>query len=127
MKGCYSYIFREDDEEPAPTLPGAAVLNIESILALLSQKELVLMPFIHRWHAGLLFYMALPLSELFANPLPTAVEPTDWRLAIIFPIHKKGGPKGVSNYRPVSLTSIRCKIFEKILNRPFFTLFVKHG
>ncbi len=43
--------------------------------------------------------------------------PADWRLAIICPIHKKGDPEDVSDYRPVSLTSIICKIFERILKR----------
>ncbi len=41
--------------------------------------------------------------------------PTDWRLATLSPIHKKGDPEDVSNYRPVSLTSIICTIFERIL------------
>ncbi len=47
--------------------------------------------------------------------------PTDWRLAIICPIHKKGDPEDVSNYRPVSLTSLICQIFERILKRALFS------
>ncbi len=60
-------------------------------------------------------FLAEPLSQLFANPLTTAVAPSDWRLAIKCPIHKKGDPEDVPNYRPVILTSIICKIFERIL------------
>ncbi len=67
-----------------------------------------------RWLAD---FLAEPLSKLFANSLTTAVVPADWRLAIICPIHKKGDPEDVSNYRPVSLTSIICKTFERILKR----------
>ncbi len=33
------------------------------------------------------------------------------------PIHNKGDPEDVFNYRPVSLISIICKIFERILKR----------
>ncbi len=61
--------------------------------------------------------LAEPLSKLFADSLTTAVVPTDWRLAIICQVHKKGDPEDVSNYRPVSLTSIICKIVERILKR----------
>ncbi len=66
-----------------------------------------------RWFAD---FLAKPLSKVFANSLTTAVVPTDWRLAIICPI-QKGDPEDVPNYRPVSLTSIICKIFERILKR----------
>ncbi len=38
-------------------------------------------------------------------------------MAIICSINKKGYPQGVSNYRPVSSTSIKCKILERILKR----------
>ncbi len=75
-------------------------------------KELVLMTFTRRWYACLLTFLAEPLSKLFANSLRTAVVPTDWRLVIICPVHKKGDAEDVSNYRPVSLTSMICKIFE---------------
>ncbi len=67
-----------------------------------------------RWLAD---FLAEPLSKLFANSQTTAVVPTDWRLAIICPIYKKGDPEDVSDYRPVSLTSIICKTFERILKR----------
>ncbi len=59
------------------------------------------MTFTRRWYAGLLIFLAEPLSKLFANPLTTAVVPTDWRLAIIYPIHKKGDPEYVSTTAPL--------------------------
>ncbi len=43
--------------------------------------------------------------------------PQDWRKAIICPIFKKGDPEDAANYRPVSLTSVLCKIFEKLLKK----------
>ncbi len=67
-----------------------------------------------RWPAD---FLAEPLSKLLANSFSTDVVPTDWRLAIICPIYKKGGPEEVSNHHPVSRTSIICKIFERILKR----------
>ena len=41
--------------------------------------------------------------------------PQEWKKALVTPIHKKGNKKLASNYRPVSLTSITCKMMEKIM------------
>ena len=41
--------------------------------------------------------------------------PNSWRLANITPLHKKGPKRTVSNYRPVSLTSVVCKTMEKFV------------
>ncbi len=81
----------------------------ESFLVSISQKELVLMTFPCRWYSG--------LPKLFANSSTKAVVPTDWRLAIICPIHKKGEPEDVTKCHPVGLTSIIRKIFKRILKR----------
>ena len=43
--------------------------------------------------------------------------PADWRSANVTPIHKKGDRTDPSNYRPVSLTSQVCKIFETIVRK----------
>ena len=41
--------------------------------------------------------------------------PTDWRQANVIPIFKKGEKYLASNYRPVSLTCICCKLLENIV------------
>jgi len=38
--------------------------------------------------------------------------PKDWINANICAVHKKGNKSDLSNYRPISLTSIPCKIIE---------------
>lgn len=40
--------------------------------------------------------------------------PDDWRVAHVVPVHKKG-PKRITNYRPISLTYICCKLLEHVL------------
>ena len=47
--------------------------------------------------------------------LNTGVVPRDWRTANVTPIFKKGSRSAPGNYRPVSLTSVCCKVMEQIL------------
>ncbi len=51
-------------------------------------------------HPQMVRWLADVLSKLFANSLTRAVAHTDWRLAIICPIHTEGDPEDVSIYRP---------------------------
>ena len=43
--------------------------------------------------------------------------PKDWKTANITPIHKKGPQDIANNYRPISLTSIPCKLLEHVVLR----------
>ena len=56
-----------------------------------------------------------PLKILFEKTFSSGIVPHDWRHAIVTPIFKKGTKGDPANYRPVSLTSIPCKIFESII------------
>lgn len=55
------------------------------------------------------------LTLIFTRSLRFVEIPQDWKLANVVPIFKKGRKDDVSNYRPVSLTCIVCKILEKIV------------
>ena len=57
------------------------------------------------------------LTVIFNISFVTGCIPEDWKLASIVPIHKKDGKGSVENYRPVSLTSLTMKIFEKYLKK----------
>ena len=56
-----------------------------------------------------------PLASLFQNSLDSGVVPEDWRKANISGIYKKGSKADSQNYRPISLTSIVCKIMESLI------------
>ena len=56
-----------------------------------------------------------PLLLIYRLSLDTGTVPQDWKHATVTPIFKKGTKGDPANYRPVSLTSIPCKIFESIL------------
>ena len=59
--------------------------------------------------------IAPSLCLIFQQIYNTGETPQDWRDAIVTPIYKKGNKHDPQNYRPVSLTSIACKIFEHVL------------
>ena len=56
-----------------------------------------------------------PLALIFNKSIETGTVPPDWRCGNITPIFKKGSKSSPGNYRPVSLTSIPCKILESYI------------
>jgi hypothetical protein len=56
-----------------------------------------------------------PLTAIYRTSILSGDVPEDWRQANVTPIYKKGSKADPANYRPVSLTSICCKMFESIL------------
>lgn len=59
--------------------------------------------------------LSRPLSLIFKKSFYSGVIPDEWLVANITPLFKKGNKLEPTNYRPVSLTSIVCKIMEKII------------
>ena len=66
-------------------------------------------------------------QEIFKRSVSTGDLPNDWLKANITPIYKKGDRSIPANYRPVSLTSIVCKILEHILHGHIMKHFEKHN
>jgi hypothetical protein len=55
------------------------------------------------------------LTTIYNKSLKSGEVPRDWRNAHVVPLFKKGERYTPSNYRPVSLTCICCKVLEHIL------------
>ena len=55
------------------------------------------------------------LTVLFTQSFNSGESPNDWLTANITPVFKKGDKSNPSNYHPISLTSLCCKLMEHIL------------
>ena len=61
--------------------------------------------------------VAYPLSLLYARVVREGSVPADWKLSHVVPIIKSGSRAEPLNYRPVSLTSVPCKVFERVITQ----------
>jgi hypothetical protein len=59
--------------------------------------------------------ISLPLLLIFNISMSSGEVPNEWLEAYVSPIFKKGSRLTPANYRPVSLTSIPCKIMESLV------------
>ena len=59
--------------------------------------------------------LSLPLSILFNSSIEDGELPGIWKHATVTPLFKKGSKTSTNNYRPVSLTSIVCKLLESFV------------
>ena len=67
-----------------------------------------------------------PLAKLFNLSLEEGIFPSEWKEANITPLFKKGSRNKPEKYRPVSLTSVVCKLLETLIRYHMVELFVKH-
>ncbi len=56
-----------------------------------------------------------PLQILFTKSMEEGSVPEDWKRANVCPIYKKGCRNRAENFRPISLTSQVCKVFETLV------------
>ena len=55
------------------------------------------------------------ITLLFNASLQQGNIPDDWKKALVTPLFKKGNRNNPVNYRPISLTSVCCKLLERII------------
>ena len=70
--------------------------------------------------------LAPMLTFIFNQSVTTGCLPKEWTTAHISPIFKKGDRHLPENYRPVSLTSVACKVLEHIICRHMLTHLEHH-
>ena len=67
------------------------------------------------------------ITIIFQGSIDTSVLPPVWKEAVVTPIYKGGPRNDVSNYRPISITSILCKCLEHIISSNVWTHLESNG
>ena len=64
---------------------------------------------------------------LFNKSIKDGKIPDKWKLQEVRPIFKKGSKQQAGNYRPVSLTSVVCKVFEGFIRDAMYSHFISNN
>lgn len=67
------------------------------------------------------------LTYIFNCSLKSGIVVEDWKKSYVIPLFKKGRRESVCNYRPVSLTSICCKLMESIIKDYIVAYFFRNN
>ena len=124
----YTSVFKEEDTSTIPSLgaspyPGmtritVTLAGVAKLLSSLNPKKAIgpdqVPTFLLKDYAE---ELAPILQVIFQQSLDTGMVPADWKRANVAAIYKKGDKNLASNYRPVSLTSVSCKVLEHIVFR----------
>ena len=70
--------------------------------------------------------ISTPLATVFNLSLEEGIVPLEWKEANIIPLFKKGSRNKSENYRPVSLTSVICKLLERLIKDHLVDFLVKN-
>ena len=123
LNNFFTSVFTTEDQENIPTFDCGKNVSIDNITKLpeqmkkaLSQLKVSKSPGPDGIHPRILKELAdelsYPLTFLFHKTMISGKIPKEWKVAEVRPIFKKGEKSAPGNYRPVSLTSIICKVFE---------------
>ncbi len=61
------------------------------------------------------------LTQLFNYSLRTGEIPSEWKMANVTPVLKKGSRVDINNYRPMSVLPTVAKVFERIVHRQLYS------
>ncbi|KAL0883669.1 hypothetical protein ABMA27_015794 [Loxostege sticticalis] len=66
------------------------------------------------------------LTRLYRLSIRAVSVPKSWKLANVQPVPKKGSRADPCNYRPIAITSILCKVMERVLNSKLLSYLEAH-
>ena len=123
----FSSVFTKEDVSTTLDLPereiahsmADVVITVQEVKEALSKLKENKAPGVDGIHPKILnrcsSTVCLPLQKIFQMTLVDGSLPRDWKDANVTALHKKGSKTDVGNYRPVSLTSVPCKILEGLI------------
>ena len=73
------------------------------------------------------YNIIMALSHIFNLSLSAGKVISDFKIAKVIPLYKKGDASDINNYRPISLLSNISKILEKIMFRRVLSFLNRHN
>jgi len=64
---------------------------------------------------------------MFKQLISVAYVPDLWKQAVVTPVHKKGPANVLTNYRPISVTCVACKLLERIVVQKIYAHLSYYG
>ena len=110
----------DENDRPGITIPLQLSISRGSILKKLERLNVNKSPGQDNFHPRVLKeitdVIVDPLLIIFKTSIKLSKLPSEWKVALVTPIFKnKGDKRDPENYRPVSLTSLACKILESLV------------
>ena len=129
LNSFFSSVFTEEDLNRIPTMPDVLINNNEvlnnitvtesDVLKCIDKLKVNKSPGPDAVSPRILkeakLELVTPLTLLFNESLQFGTMPHEWKLANVTPIFKKGSKSLPCNYRPISLTSVVCKMLETLI------------
>ena len=72
--------------------------------------------------ANALAHIAAGLHAVFERVSAAGAVPDSWRTAVLVPIYKKGDQADVTNYRPLSVPTLACRVWSSLTNTALMKL-----
>lgn len=124
----FSSVFTSETENPVDSgkrycteTSSDAPITKEDINKILKELNTTKSPGPDQVHPKVLFELAdvidTPLCLIFNESFSSRIVPHQWKIGQISALFKKGDKTLPSNYRPVSLTSVLCKVMEKLIRK----------
>ena len=132
LNGYFSSVFTQEDLNNIPSFPdvfkGTPMIDLQvsedDIYNKLCNLGVNKSPGPDGWHPCFFkeaaFELTRPLSILFQKSLDTSSLLSMWKIANVVLVFKKGYRKLPSNYRPIGLTSVVCKILKSVIRDKLF-------
>ncbi len=60
-------------------------------------------------------FLASKLADLYNLSLTQSRIPSSWKNIVITPVHKDGSRESFVNYRPIAVTSVVCRVMERVM------------
>ena len=122
----FASVFVEDLCESLPSLPDRGIFSLDTVNVNVHEIHKILKT-LPLWSSpgpdgipnhfliNAVEVLGVVLRRFFQFLFDNGVMPSDWCLANVTPVFKKGNRTLCSNYRPISLTSTCCKVAERVL------------